>query len=173
VKPLNFRKANLQLFKEPISKTPWEIVFRDKGVEQSWQIFKDTYHGAQKLTISSCRKPSREGRRPAQLSRDLLVRLKDKMRLHKQWKQGQGSWGEYRDTAWLCGDEVRKARVQLELNLARDAKENKKGFYRHMNQKRQVKKSIPSLKNSSGELVTMDEEKAKVLKIFFVSVFSG
>jgi len=33
--------------------------------------------------------------------------------------------------------------VQLELNLARDAKNNKKGIYRYVSQKRKVKESIP------------------------------
>ena len=35
----------------------------------------------------------------------------------------------------MCRDGVRKAKAQLELNLARDAK-NKKGFYRYVSQKR-------------------------------------
>jgi len=43
----------------------------------------------------------------------------------------------------LCRDGVTRAKVQLELNLARDAKNNKKGFYRYVNQKRKVKQSIP------------------------------
>ncbi|KFQ17180.1 hypothetical protein N331_12325, partial [Merops nubicus] len=152
---------------------PWEKVLRDKGVEQSWKIFKDTCQRVQELTIPSCRKSGREGRRPAWLSRELLVRLKEKMRLHRHWKQGQVSWEEHRDTAWLCRDEVRKAKAQMELNLARDAKENRKGFYRYIIQKRKVKEGISSLKNSNEELVTTDEEKAEVLNKFFVSVFNG
>jgi len=44
----------------------------------------------------------------------------------------------------LCRDEVRRAKARLELNLARDAKNNEKGFYRHVSQKRKVKESIPS-----------------------------
>ena len=55
-------------------------------------------------------------------SQDLLVKLKSKREMHGQWKQGQVSQEEYRDAAWLCRDGVRKAKVQLELNLARDAK---------------------------------------------------
>ena len=31
----------------------------------------------------------------------------------------------------------------LELNLAWDAENNQKGFYRYVNQKRKVKKSVP------------------------------
>jgi len=43
----------------------------------------------------------------------------------------------------LCRDGVRKAKAQLELNLARDAKNNKKGFYRYVSQKRKIKESVP------------------------------
>ncbi|KAK4810175.1 hypothetical protein QYF61_010948 [Mycteria americana] len=53
-----------------------------------------------------------------------------KKEMRRQWKQGQGSWEEYRDAAHMCRDGVRKAKAQLELNLARDAKNNKGSFYR-------------------------------------------
>ena len=71
----------------------------------------------------------------------MLVKLKSKRELHRQWKQEQVSWEEYRDAAWLCRGGVRRAKVQLELNLARNAKNNKKGFYRYVSQKRKVKES--------------------------------
>jgi len=51
--------------------------------------------------------------------------------MHRQWKQGQVSCDEYRDVAWLCRDHVKKAKDQLELNLARDTKNNKKSLYRY------------------------------------------
>jgi len=63
----------------------------------------------------------------------VLVNLKSKRVLNRQWKQGQVSWEEYREAAQLCRDGVRKARVWLELNLARDAKNNKQGFYSCVN----------------------------------------
>ncbi|KFQ86553.1 hypothetical protein N337_12956, partial [Phoenicopterus ruber ruber] len=170
---LNFRKANFQLFKELVNRTPWETALRDKGAEQSWQIFKEAFHRAQELSIPRCKKTSKGGKRPAWLSRDLLVKLKGKKEMHKQWKQGRVSWEEYRDAARLCRDEVRKAKARLELNLARDTKNNKKAFYRYVNQKRKVKESIPPLKSRSGKLVSTDEEKAEVLNDFFASVFTG
>jgi len=43
----------------------------------------------------------------------------------------------------LCRDEVRRAKAQLELNLVRNAKNNKKGFYSYVNEKRKVTESIP------------------------------
>jgi len=53
------------------------------------------------------------------------------------------AWEEYRDAAWLCMDGFRRAKAQLELSLARDAKSNNEGFYGYVNQKRKVKESVP------------------------------
>jgi len=94
--------------------------------------------------------------RPARLSQDLVVKLKSKRELHRQWKQGQASWEEYRDTAQLCKDRIRRSKAQLELNMARDAKNNSKGFYRYVNQKRKFKQSVAPLKNKNRDLVPTD-----------------
>jgi len=93
--------------------------------------------------------------------------------MHRQWKQGQVSWVEYRDTARLCRAGVRKAKAQLELTLARDAKNSEKDFYRYISQKRKVRECIPPLMSKSGKLVTMDKMKAEALSKVFASVFTG
>jgi len=62
--------------------------------------------------------------------------------VHRQWTQRQVSWEEYRDAARLWRDGIRKAKLWMELNLAKDAKSNKKGFYRCVSQKRS-KKAYP------------------------------
>jgi len=90
VRTPNFRKANFQFFKEIVSRTSWEMVLRYRGPEQSWQIFKDTFHTAQELSFPRCKKLGKEGKRPAWWSQDLMVKLKSKRELHRQWKQGQG-----------------------------------------------------------------------------------
>ena len=64
------------MFKQLVNRTPWETALRDKGAKQSWQIFKDTLHRAQELLIPKCKKSAKEGKRPAWLSQDLLVKLK-------------------------------------------------------------------------------------------------
>jgi len=65
--------------------------------------------------------------------------------------------------------------VQLEMNLAKDAKNNKKRFFSYVNQNRKVNESIPlhTLMNQTGHLVSTDEEKAEVLNNIFASVFTG
>jgi len=84
VRTLNVRKASFQLCKEIGSRSPWKTTLRDKEAEQSWQIFKDGFHRSQELLIPRCKKSEKEGKRPAWLSRDMVVKLKGKEEMHRQ-----------------------------------------------------------------------------------------
>jgi len=68
IRTLKFRKDKFQLFKELVSRTPSETVLRDRGAEQSWQIFKDAFRRAQELSVPRCKKSDKEGKRLAWLS---------------------------------------------------------------------------------------------------------
>jgi len=68
VRTLNFKKANFHLFKELVRRTPLEAALRDRGAEQSWQIFKDAFHRAQELSVPRCKESGKGGQRPAWLS---------------------------------------------------------------------------------------------------------
>jgi len=78
VRTLNFRRVNLRLFKELLVAISWEAVLRDKGVEQSWLLFKDAFLRVQELSITQNKKVSRGGRKPEWLGKDLPVRLREK-----------------------------------------------------------------------------------------------
>jgi len=53
VRTLNFRNADFP-------RTSWETALRDKGVEQSWQIFKDAFHRMQDLLMTRCKKSGKD-----------------------------------------------------------------------------------------------------------------
>ncbi|CAM5107726.1 unnamed protein product [Natator depressus] len=80
---------------------------------------------------------------------------------------------EYKNIAQACRNEIRRAKSHLELQLARDVKSNKKGFFRYVGNKKKAKESVGPLLNEGGNLVTEDAEKANVLNAFFASVFTN
>lgn len=109
VRTLNFGRARFQLFKELVDGAPWETAPRVKGAEKSWQRFEGIFLRVQELSIPTCKKWGKEGRRPAWLSEDLLVEPKCRKEMHGQWTQGHVPWEEDRDTAQMCRDGLRRA----------------------------------------------------------------
>ena len=147
VRILNFRRASFQLFKELVDEIPWDTVLRDRGSDRNWQLFKDIFLGAQGLSIPICNKSSRVGRKPKWLNKDMLVKLRQKKEMHRWWKQGHLAWEEYRNAVQICRDRMKKPRALTVLNLARDAKNNEKGFYRYTGHKRKTEECILLLTN--------------------------
>ncbi|GAB0209092.1 mitochondrial enolase superfamily member 1 [Grus japonensis] len=107
------------------------------------------------------------------MNKELLGKVKQKQEAYRGWKQGQVAWEEYRETVRAARDQDRKAKALIELNLARDVKDNKKSFYRYVSDKRKMRETVGPLRNERGDLVTQDMEKAEVLNDFFASVFTG
>lgn len=53
-------------------------------------------------------------------------------------------------------DEAGKTKAEVELNLARDAEDNKKGFCMYVGDERTTSKNVGSLLSEMGGLVTQD-----------------
>ncbi|CAM5108800.1 unnamed protein product [Eretmochelys imbricata] len=171
IQTLDNRKADFDSLRE--LRIPWENNMRGKGVQESWLYFKESLLRLQGQTIPMCRKNSKYGRRPAWLNSEILADLKHKKEAYKKWKIGQMTRKEYKNIAQACRSEIRKAKSHLELQLARDVKSNKKGFFRYVSNKKKVRESVGLLLNEGVNLVTEDVEKANVLNAFFASVFTN
>ncbi|KFQ53309.1 hypothetical protein N333_01103, partial [Nestor notabilis] len=163
---LDFKRADFGLFKNLLSKVPWDIVLEGRGAQDCWLIFKDHLVQAQEHCIPTKRKCGRRARRPPWMEKELLRKLRGKKEAYRQWKQGQATWGDYRNVVREARDQVRKAKAQLELNLARDVKNNRKGFYRYIANKRHGRDNVGPLRKPPGGLATLDLEKAEVLNDF-------
>ncbi|KAK4821758.1 hypothetical protein QYF61_000819 [Mycteria americana] len=99
------------------------------------------------------------GNKQEKLEATVLLESYDLIATTETWWDESRDWGVAIDGYRLFRrdrDGVRKAKAQLELNLARDAKNTKKGFYRYIDQKRKVKESVPPLMNKNGDLVSTE-----------------
>ncbi|PKU36355.1 rna-directed dna polymerase from mobile element jockey-like [Limosa lapponica baueri] len=106
------------------------------------------------------------------MNKQLLMGLRKKRRVYHLWKKGQATQEEYRHLVRLYREKIRKAKAQLELNLATNIRDNKKCFYKYINKKR-VTENVHPLLDDGGNFATKDKEKAEMLNAFFASVFNS
>ncbi|KGL82736.1 hypothetical protein N309_03795, partial [Tinamus guttatus] len=170
---LDFKKANFDLFREFLGGIPWTRVLEGKEVQESWLTFKHHFLQAQDWWIPITKKSNKGHRRPAWMGKELLGKLNEKKSMYAMRKKGQVTWEERRNAAREYRDATRKARAHLELELAKDVRGNRNGFYKYISSKRKTRENVGSLLNGEGALVTEDAEKAEFLTAFFASVFTG
>jgi len=92
-------------------------------------------------------------------------------RVYHVWKKGQATQEEYRRLVRSRREEIRKAKVQLELRLATVVRDNKNFITNTSTTKRGL--SLHPLLDVRGNIANKDAEKAEVLNGFFASVFNS
>lgn len=95
------------------------------------------------------------------MNKELLSILRQKQKIHRRWKQGQVTWDEYREVVSVSRNEIRKVKAHLELNLAKNVKDKKKGFFKYINNKQKTKENVGTLLNGGRTLLKKDAEKAE------------
>ena len=82
-------------------------------------------------------------------------------------KKGQVTQ-EYRDVVWLCTDKIRRAKAQLEFDLAAMVKDSRKFFflYKYINKKRRTKENLHPSLGESEKVVTREGKKIGYLMSF-------
>ncbi|KAK4811106.1 hypothetical protein QYF61_016392 [Mycteria americana] len=148
---LDFRRADFGLFRRLVERVPWEAALKGKGVQEGWTFFKEEVLKAQEQAVP----------RPAWLTRELWLELRKKRRVYDLWKKGQATQEDYKGVARLCREKIRRAKAELELNLAAAVKDNKKHFFKYISSQRRAKENLQPLVDGGGNTVTKDEEKAE------------
>jgi len=69
--------------------------------------------------------------------------------------------------------ENQKGKSPARTQSATVVRDNKKLFYKYINNKKRAKENLHPLLDEGGNIATKDEAKAEVLNAFFASVFSS
>jgi hypothetical protein len=107
-----------------------------------------------------------------------IQKIKKKHRCRTRYREtgDKQKYQEYTKTRNQVKSAIRKAKANMEKEIAKNAKSNPKIVWKYANSKRKTNTGISELKFKSEEgeerKTTTDKEKAEVLASFFSSVFT-
>ena len=82
------------------------------------------------------------------------------------------SYREYKKEADILKKNARQAKRLYEKKIAKEARGNKRQFFRYVNSKLTVRPDITTMQNEMGELVDNDKEICNILAKYFNSVYT-
>ena len=171
VKKLDYRRSNWTSLKEYTKN----LEYNETGnIDNHWDSFVGKYKEKRASCIPNRKVLPNGTPQPKWFNRTIANAIRDRDRKHKSL----GSMPLQRDIVEhkkLCRKVdklVRKAESNEEKRVASASKENPKEFYAYVNSRKPIKNNISPLKDSDGNLVTKDSEKAELMNKYFTSVFT-
>lgn len=111
---MNFRRADAG---ELLGRLLWNTALGERGLSESWSVFKYHLLQAQEHSTLMSQKPGRGVRKPSWINRELLKKINYKN--VQKWKQWQMTLEEYRDTVQACEVGFKEVKAQVKLSLSK------------------------------------------------------
>lgn len=140
------------IFKGLLGRNPWDKVLEGTP-NHSWLVLKDHHLQAQEWSIPINRKSGKNARRMDECMDEWGA--PGQTQAQKRSIQRVESWDEYGDIGWSLKGKAGKAKDQMELNLARNVKDNKKGFYMCISDQKKTRENISPLQNEMFMLLVI------------------
>jgi len=158
----------------------WKEIFKDQDTNNMWNSFVNILDGLKTKYIPKKKQLSRDKAKKHKyvpMDQKTVRKIKKKHRLWQRYMESKDGekYVQYTRARNQVKGLVRKAKREMEKDIARNAKTNPKKFWQYANSKRKVMSGIADLKYKEGEETKVaddDKSKANILADFFSSVFT-
>ena len=166
-----YHKGNYTNIVKGLEEINWDIEFENKSVQECWDIFKTKIEA---LLIENIPMSKPKDYNEPWMNRALMKRWKKKYFAWRRYTESKSfiRYREYKKEADTLKKNTRQAKRIYEKKIAKEAKSNKRQFFRYVNTKLTVRPEITSMQNEIGELVDNDEEICNILAKYFNSVYT-
>ena len=171
----NLNKADFQSMREAVYAVDWQRELEAcSDVDECWNKIETKLHNVSNEFIPRIKINTSKIQRNFTAPDSLLNLIKLKRKAFKQYKRYRTA-SNYNTYAYLRNQtniELRNAKKENEIRIAKEAKSNPKALFRYISSKSKPRETIPDLKMKGGGTTEGDQQKADELNTFFGSVFT-
>ncbi len=169
---LNYNKANYFQICEKLSQVDWEEKFKNKNVEQMWDIFLQLLFQNRDEFVP--KKVIYKRKYPKWIKGSVIRNIRKR---NKAWERfvlapSYDKKSKYKQLRNDTNKMIKKAKREFEALLADKIKYDPKSFYAYIKSKYRTKVQIGPLIDKSGKLMDKSEDMSLILNEYFSSVFT-
>ena len=171
----NYKKANYVQMKQYINEKALTDQIENMNTEDSWNFIAGSILEAVEESVPKVTPSNKDNRKKPKWFKDCNVeKIKKKSSDYHKWLRTQDpdDWNRYAKSRNQSKSACRKADIEYQKQIAKDAKVKPKMFYAYTNSRLKVREGISDLIDKDGNKVQSDKGKADLLNDFFCSVFT-
>ena len=167
----NFGKANYDGLNKELDK----LSLIDGHINEVWTNFKNQFLSLQNTYIPLHNKSSVCTHRPEWFSPKIgrVLRNRNKLYKIKKTTNDPNVLAQYNTARREVKKIIRQEKRNYEINVANNAKNDPKKFYKYINNKKHLKSGIGPLANDNGETISDNKQMADTFNEYFSSVFTS
>ena len=173
-----YQKGNYGDMRRILGEVNWSNCLINGTVDEMWGRISEHLENAVEMCVPLKRIVNKEDlllrRRPVWMNDELLGHTREKKKLFEKYKvtKEEIHRQEYVEKRNVVKRELRKAIKEYEMDIARKAKRDPKGFYKFVNSKMKTKSRVADLLYENEVKTSTEKDKSEVLNKFFSSVFT-
>ena len=167
----DWRKADLQLLREELTRVNFQEKMRNLDALQSWECVKEAIRKVEDKCVP--KKKRRISNRPLWMQQNVMRTIRKKRRLWATYQKSKDydEYLAYKRVEAETRSLVRQAKRKFEKKLAKESKKKPKMFYSYLKSKTSNRTSVGPLKENE-QVVSDDIGISNILNKFFASVFT-
>ena len=176
----NYNIGNYEAMNKEMNEVKWEEELEKlETIDSKWQFIKENITSSIHRHIPKRNPPRFRKNKTCMFSENILAKIRKKHRAWQRYietKDGQ-KYKDYCQIRNKVKSLTRRAKIEQEKNISRNAKDNPKKFWQYVKSKTKTKDNIPDLDipgedEGNSKTTTNDFEKAETLLNYFSSVFT-
>ena len=166
-----YYKGRYNIISEKLNDMAWQNEFESKNTEECIQHYINNVKKLVEDNIPLGR--LRDFNEPwMNDSRMRIWRNKQNTWARVQRMGSNRNWKRYKAARDKLRTSMRKARRLYEKNISKDARNNKRSFFKYVNSRLTVRPEITAMKTRDGNLVEEDSEIAEVIVDYFNTIYT-
>jgi hypothetical protein len=159
-----------------MSEIEWNTLLDNKNVDQMWEIISGKVGNllSEFIPYKQMASGLARSRKPVWMDDRLLGKIRRKKEAFSHYldiKEGK-DYVEYKRAHNATRNDVRRAVRDYEKEIAKQAKNHPKVFYKFVNGKLKTRAGVAEVKTEDGKVIETDKGKAEEFNKFFSSVFT-